>query len=160
MADQRFAYHRAVAPMLWVLVGIGTLELAVVHLLVSLLWSRTGALVLSLVSLALLLWLVAAIVSMKRRPVLLDGETLLMRVGMLKTIAVPVSSIRGLRTQWNAAELKRRSVINLALVAYPNVIVDLAEPRPGRRGITAVAHRFDDPAAFVAAIERLGACDD
>jgi hypothetical protein len=49
--------------------------------------------------------------------------------------------------------LKSRSVLNLALIAYPNVIVDLKSPvLTGRgrftRSISAVAHKFDDPAAF------------
>lgn len=45
-------------------------------------------------------------------------------------------------------------MLNLGLIAYPNVLVELAEPvRRRRRAIRAVAHRFDDPAAFIAALE-------
>ena len=57
--------------------------------------------------------------------------------------------------------MKRRTTLNLALIAYPNVIVELATPlRSGRRTIEAVAHRLDDRSAFVAAMDRLGASND
>lgn len=53
--------------------------------------------------------------------------------------------------------MKQRSVLNLALLAYPNLVVDLVAPLPGRRGITTIVHRLDDPAAFAAAWKALGA---
>ena len=47
-------------------------------------------------------------------------------------------------------------MLNLSLLAYPNVLVVLAEPVAGRRGrpIRAIAHRLDDPSAFVEAVNR------
>lgn len=155
MEEQRFDYHRSVAPMLWVLAGISILELLLVHLLVSLLLNAAAAALLSLFTAAGVIWLGVAIVAMKRRPVLLDAERLVMRVGTFKSVTIPVSTIAGLRTEWDAQALKARTLLKLSLVAYPNVIFDLTEPRPGRHGIIAIAHRLDDPAAFVAAIERL-----
>jgi len=149
-----FAYHRAVAPMLWMLVAIGGVELLVVHLLVSL-WLPVLGLLLSLASAASIAWLVHAIVSMKRRPVEIAGGTLVMQVGTIRQVRVPVDQIAGLRDHWDAAALKQPGLLNLALLAYPNVMVDLAAPLPGRRGITAIAHRLDDPVAFAAALERL-----
>ena len=145
---------------MWVFVAIASVELIVVHLLVSLLWSGTIALILSIVTLASVIWLVAMIASMRRLPVVLDNERLLMRVGTLRACAVPRDRIAGLRQTWDAAEIKRRDVLNLALIAYPNVLVDLTEPLKGRRAIRAIAHRLDDPAAFATALERLGAPDD
>jgi hypothetical protein len=44
--------------------------------------------------------------------------------------------------------------MNLAMLSYPNVIVDLAEPiARGRRSIRHIAHRLDDPVGFVAALD-------
>lgn len=154
---QRFSYHRAVAPMLWVFVAVASVELLVVHLLVSLLWSRTTALVLSGLTLASVAWLIAAIRSMERLPVLLDEDRLLMRAGTIKQASVPLSSIAGLRQNWDAAALKERGVLRLSLLAYPNILLDLRESLPGRRLIRAIAHRLDDPAAFARAIQTLGA---
>ncbi len=34
-ADLRFAYHRSVAPMIWMLVACGTVELLVTHALIA-----------------------------------------------------------------------------------------------------------------------------
>ncbi|EZP57533.1 MULTISPECIES: hypothetical protein [unclassified Sphingomonas] len=153
---QRFAYHRSVAPLLWMLVVIGSIELAVTHLLVAL-WSRPVALAVSAVTLAALAWLVRALLMMKRRPVLLDHARLVMQVGTIRRVDIPRDAIAGLRPSLPAAALKQRSTLNLALLAYPNVVVDLRRPLPGRRGIVTIAHRLDDPAAFVAAWKALGA---
>ncbi|WP_254602979.1 hypothetical protein [Sphingomonas bacterium] len=157
---QDFAYHRSVAPMMWVLVGLASIEFVVVHALLAM-WKPAVAIVLSIATLASIVWLVAGIRSFRRLPVTLDAGMLVMRAGTLKRVAIPVSDIAGLRGQWDAAFVKRRATLNLALIAYPNIVVELAVPqRVGRRSIDAVAHRLDDRTAFVAAMERLGAADD
>ena len=160
MTEQRFSYHRGVAPLMWVLVALCGVELAVTHLVVSLLVNRIVAVLLSLASLAAIGWIVAAILSMKRLPVVLDDRMLTLRVGRIRTVAVPRTAILGLRSGWTAAELKQRGVLNLALVAYPNIVIDLVAPLPGRRGITTIAYRLDDPVAFAAAMERVRGGDD
>ena len=152
----RLAYHRSVAPMVWMLVTIGLVELTVTHLLLAL-WSRGAAVVLSLATAAGLAWLVRGLLTMRQRPVLLDGERLVMQVGTIRRIVLPLGAIAAVRTEIAAAALKQRSVLNMALLAYPNIRVDLAAPLPGRRGIVAIAHRLDDPAAFVATWKALGA---
>ena len=143
--------------MMWVLVALGSVELMVVHLLVSLLWGRVAALLLSGVTLAGIVWLAGVIRSMKRLPVLLDHDRLVMRVGTLRSVTVPLANIAGLRQSWDGGALQARDVLNLALIAHPNILVDLAEPLPGRRKVRAIAHRLDDPAAFARALESLRA---
>lgn len=156
MNEQAFTYHRAVAPMMWVLVALSAIEILVVHGLIAL-WQPWVALVLSAVTLAGVAWLVLAIRSLKRLPVLLDGERVLMRAGTLKAIRVPLASIERVRGEIARAEIDRR-VLNCALIAHPNVVLMLKAPmRLGRREIAAVAHRMDDPAAFTAALEGLRA---
>ncbi len=146
--------------MLWVLVGLASIEFAVVHALLAM-WHPIVAILLSAATLASIVWLVAGIRSFRRLPVTLDGETLVMRAGTLKAITVPVDRIAGLRESWDAAFVKRRTTLNLAFIAYPNVVVDLVVPQStGRRSIGAVAHRLDDPAAFAAAVEQLRVRDD
>jgi hypothetical protein len=142
--------------MMWVLVGIASVELVVVHFLLALWWPWL-ALVLSAFSLATILWLVSAIRSFRSLPVLIDGDRVILRAGRLKGVEISPTNIAGLRGRWDAAALKEPGVFNVALIAYPNVVVDLRAPvSVGRRTVRSVAHRLDDPAAFAAAIEALG----
>lgn len=158
-AERRFAYHRSVAPMLWVLVALSSAELVIVHILVSV-WSRPVAIMLSVVTALGVLWLIVAIAAMKRLPLIVDDRRVLMRAGFINSIEVDRAMIAGLRGSWSAATIKQRDVLNLALVAYPNVVIDLVDPLPGRRGIRAIAHRVDDLPAFARAIDALGGARD
>lgn len=152
MGASEHPYHRSLAPMMWVFAGLAGIELVVCHFLLAL-WDWRVALAVSLVSLAGVIWLVGAIRSFRRLPVLVDDERVTFRAGRIARIEVPLSGISNVRTQWDGAELKRGDVLKLALIAYPNVLVELSEPlRARRRAIRAVAHRFDDPQAFVAAL--------
>jgi hypothetical protein len=130
--------------------------LFVTHLLVSALWSHVAAWILSALSVATLAWVILFIRSLKRLPVLVDGEGVTMRIGSLKSVRIPAGHLAGLRTAWPREELQRRGVLNLAMINYPNVMLDLDPPLPGRRrSLKAVAHRLDDPAAFAAAVARV-----
>lgn len=139
---------------MWVLVALSGIEILVVHGLVAL-WQPWVALVLSVLTLAAVVWLVLAIRSLKRLPVLLSDERVLMRAGTLKAISVPLSAIARVRGEVPRAEIDRRT-LNCALIAHPNVVIELTTPvRQGRREIRAVAHRLDDAAGFTAALERV-----
>ncbi|HEX8446652.1 MAG TPA: hypothetical protein VF649_08560 [Sphingomonas sp.] len=144
-----FPYHRGLAPPMWALFGLGMVEMLVVHGLVALWWPRV-AMLLSVVSIGGLVWVGRLIRSFRRMPVTVSGDVLTMRVGRLRTVAVPVSAISGLRDAWSATDLKQQGVVNLGLLAYPNIVIDLDPPVAGRRAwpIRAIAHRLDDPAAF------------
>jgi hypothetical protein len=155
-APLAFAYHRGLAPLLWVFAFIMAAELLVMHLLVAALWSGTAALIFSAISLAALLWTILFIRSLTRRPVLVDADSVTMRIGFLKSVRVPAGSIAGLRTSWPREALKQRGVLNLALINYPNMMLDLDPPLPsGKRRLVAIVHRLDDPAGFAAAVARL-----
>jgi hypothetical protein len=151
-----FAYGRALAPLLWVFVAIMAMELGVGHLLVQAFWNATAALIVSAISLAVLLWTIALALSLKRRPVLVDSDGVTMCVGFLKTVRIPAARIAALVTSWPGGRLKERGVLNLALINYPNVMLELhpLDPAP-RRSMKAVAHRLDDPSGFAAAVGRL-----
>ena len=155
-----FAYHRSLAPMLWVLVAISIVEMTVVHALIAL-WKPAVGLVLSAASLLGIVWLVRLIRSFTRLPVLVGEDLVVMRAGTLRRIDVPANAIAGLRATWTAETIKDSAVLRLSLLAYPNVVIDLAEPIVvGRRTIRAVAHRLDDPGAFSAALAELQRADD
>jgi len=149
-----FSYSRALAPLMWVFACIMTLELVVVHLLVAGLSSHLAAAILSAVSLAALVWTVAFVSSLKRRPVLVDAAGVTMRIGSLKSVRVPAASMKAVLTSWPRERLKQRGVLNFALIDYPNVMLELDPPLQGRRPVHTIAHRLDDPAGFVAAIRQ------
>ncbi|WP_395612716.1 hypothetical protein [Allosphingosinicella sp.] len=155
-ASLAFAYHRALAPLLWVFAFIMAAELLVTHLIVSAVWTSTAALIVSAISFAALTWTILFARSLKRRPVLVDAEGVTMRIGLLKSVRVPADHIARLRTSWSREELKRKGVLNFAMINYPNIMLELDPPLPdGKRRLIAVTHQFDDPAGFTAAVAPL-----
>lgn len=155
-----FTYHKAIAPMLWVLIGLSLVELVVVHLLLAHWWPRVAIIVAGVTMLGIG-WLVHCIASFRRLPVLVDDESVLMRVGRLRSVRIPAARICSVAPPAAIADLKGGRVLNLALIAYPNIVLRLDPPiRAGRREISTVAHRLDDPAGFAAAVNRLGATHD
>jgi len=151
-----FSYHKAIAPMIWVLIGLSTVELVVVHLLLAHWWPRI-AIAVAAVTLGMIMWLVTVVRAFRSMPVVLEADRLLMRTGRLRSVSVATQQIAGLRSSCDAATLKQRHVLNLALIAYPNTVIDLLAPvAVGRRQISTIAHRLDDPAGFADALDRLG----
>lgn len=152
-----FAYHRSLSPMLGVLLGIAIVETFVVHVIAMALWGWRAALVLMVIDLSAVIALVGLLRSFRRLPVTLANGRLTMRAGWLKSVVIDAGEIAGLRGHWDTAAIKRRDVLNLALVAWPNVVLDLRHPVGRRRTVKAIAHRLDDPEAFRAALARLAA---
>ena len=151
-----FSYHKAIAPMIWVLIGLSTVELVVVHLLLAHWWPRI-AIAVAAVTLGMIMWLVTVVRAFRSMPVVLEADRLLMRTGRLRSVSVATQQVAGLRSSCDAATLKQRHVLNLALIAYPNTVIDLVAPvAVGRRQILTIAHRLDDPAGFADALKRLG----
>jgi hypothetical protein len=141
--------------MMWMLIALSGLEALTVHFLISF-WSPTVALILTLLTLGGIVWMVALLRSFRRLPVLVGEEGVTMRVGTLRSVHVPVAQIHGRRLNFADHDVKQPGVLNLSLIAYPNVLLDLDPPLPGKRApIRTVAHRLDDPAAFAAAVEAL-----
>lgn len=151
-APVAFSYARGVAPVLWVLVALMAIELLVTHLLLAH-WFPRAALAVSAVTLALMLWFAGGVLSFARRPVLVGGTELLLRLGWLKRVAVPIARVRAVRREPIVLAPGDRTILNLALVTHPNIAVELSPPLRRRRGVLGmVAHRLDDPAAFEAAV--------
>ncbi len=153
MEPLAFAYHRALAPMMWAFLALAGLELFVVHILVSI-WSVRAALLLSALTLASMVWMGLLIRSFRRLPILLDDEELVMRSGRLVELRVKLAQIDAVHGHFAGEALKSRAVLNLAMLSYPNLLIDLRAPiRRGRRSIERIAHRLDDPAGFIAALK-------
>lgn len=140
--------------MLWAFVGLASIELLVVHFLLSF-WSRTAALILSGLTLASIVWLVALIRSLKRLPVIVGEAGVTMRLGSLRSVTIAPAQLRALRRSISADALKQKGMLNLAMMDHPNVVLDVEPMADARRPIRGIAHKLDDPAGFATAIERL-----
>lgn len=152
-----FHYHRSLMPMMAVLVALALVEATALHLLLALWWPALS-IALCVVSLLMLAWLVVLIRSFRRLPVVLEDADLVWRCGTLRGVTVPISQIAGVRAKWTLALVRDRETLNCALIAWPNVVLDLTEPvMMGRRRISRLAHRLDGHEAFIAALERLQA---
>jgi hypothetical protein len=139
-----------------VLLGLALAETMVVHIVAMAAWGLPIAIALGMVDLSGLLAIVLLLRSTRRHPVALSADLLVMRLGTLRTLAIPISQVAGLRAVGTRAELKQKSVLNLALANWPNVVVVLEPPIAyRRRQISAVAHKLDHPKAFAAALARI-----
>ncbi|WP_442677951.1 hypothetical protein ACSBM8_10340 [Sphingomonas sp. ASY06-1R] len=155
MPPQVFPYYRSIAPTLTMLLGLAIAETVVVHLIAAALWGMKVAILLGVIDLSFVIALVGLLHAIRTRPVTLEGGVLTMRMGRMILLNIPVSQIAGFRETWDAPFLKRRDVRNMALAAWPNIVIDLAAPiRSGRRDVVAVAHRIDDAAALRVALTR------
>ncbi|UYY77044.1 hypothetical protein [Sphingomonas sp. R1] len=153
---QGFAYHRHLTPMAITLLVLQGIEMAIHHLLLAH-WSAFAAYVLFVVSDVGLIYMIALIKSFRLYPVLLTPDGVRVRTGLLIDRFVPYETIAGLETAFNAAQVKNRETLNAGLLAWPNLILRLHEPFPGRRPRRAIAFRLDDPEPFVRALRwRLG----
>jgi hypothetical protein len=150
-----FSYHRAVAPMMWVLFGLICIEATVTHVLIAL-WRPPVALFLSAFSLVLALWLGVMIRSMRTHPVSLRRGELVWPAGSIRAIVISLFQVSRRVDHWTLDSLRREGLFNAALIAYPNIVLELDPPaRLGRRTVRYVAHRLDDPQAFNAALDAL-----
>lgn len=152
---EEFAYHRSISPTLGVLLALALVETMVLHIVAMALWGWHVAVILGLIDLAGVLALVQLLRAIRRHPVTIGDGVLTMRLAQLRTIAIPLNRVKGLRGNWSAQSLKARDTLNLALATYPNVVVEIDPPIVlRRRSIAAVAHKIDAPRDFASALNR------
>lgn len=144
---QSFDCHRGIVPSLGFFVVLAVAELLVVHLVLSLTWPR-AAWIVSGITLAGVIWLIAWVRSFRRCPHVLTDDSLVLRMGSLVSITVRRADIEHIEPVTSLAAVKAPGVRNLVPVAMPNRLVVLRRPIADRRGTRAVAIRLDDPAAF------------
>jgi len=155
--DERFHYHRHVAPMLWAFAALGLIELSVVHLLLAH-WSRTAAYALDVLSGGALLTLLALLFSLRSRPVLLGPGGLHIRLGFLIDAPLPLDEIAFAQSGYAPADYMPGSLLKANLLAQPNVLVllrrdiDLPGPFGRTQRVHAVALALDEPARFLLAL--------
>lgn len=154
--DQQFAYHQAVAPMMWVLLALSLIELLVVHFLISFFYP-TIAVIISTITAISIAWLICFLLSLKKMPVLLGPEKLIVRLGNAICVSIDLDNIAGTRNSWSEESLKKEKALRLSLLAYPNLVLDLKEPVTytsfwKKRSTMCIAHRLDNVDAFCRAL--------
>jgi hypothetical protein len=165
-ADSRaFAYHRHLAPICAALLTLSAIEMASYHLLLGH-WSRTGAIVMFVLSDVGLVYLVGLIKSFRFRPILLTPAGVRVRAGFLIDRTIPYDAIDAIAPDIVGDEVRAATTLNAALLAWPNIVLRLRVPLPqggwrDRPPFTAVAFRLDDPEPFVRLLAwRLGVRGD
>ncbi|OAN65680.1 hypothetical protein [Sphingomonas sp. TDK1] len=148
---QSFAYHRHLTPMAVTLLALQAIEIAVHHLLLAH-WSARAAYILFVLSDVGLIYMIALIKSFRLCPVLLTPEGARVRAGLLVDQFVPYAAIVSLETSFDSALVKDKATLNAGLLGWPNLVLRLHDPLPGRRPRTAIAFRLDDPEPFVRAL--------
>ena len=149
-----FAYHRHLTPMCVTLLILSAIEIAVYHLLLGH-WSRTGAVVMFILSDLGFVYLVGLIKSFRFRPVLLTADGIRVRAGLLIDQFVPIDAIAAVDGDVTGDEVRDPATFNAALLAWPNIVVRLKHPvhrrsiLKGERPFDRIAFRLDEPDPFV-----------
>lgn len=151
-----FAYHRHLQPMMIALLLMSCIEIGVTHLLVAH-WSRTAALVLFVISDVSLLYLIGLIKSLRLSPVLLTETGVRLRAGLLVDRVIPYDAIATVTMNPDGETVRASDSWNIALLAWPNMLIRLSEPLPPRSWwrrdpVRAVALRLDEPGPFLDAL--------
>ncbi|WP_343529051.1 hypothetical protein [Sphingomonas sp.] len=148
-----FGYDRHLRPMMIALLCLSCIEIGVTHLLVAH-WSRTAALILFAISDVSLLYLIGLIKSLRLSPVLLTDSGVRVRAGFLVDRTIPYDAISDVAANPDGATVRAEDSWNIALLAWPNLMLDLARPQPPRSRwhrtpVRRVAFRLDEPAPFL-----------
>lgn len=152
--SRAFSYHKHLAPMCTTLLVLSGIEIAVYHLLMAH-WSRTGAIIMFVISDVGFVYLIGLIKSFRFRPVLLTPEGVRVRAGFLVDQRIPLAAIISVETDFAGESVRDAATLNASLLAWPNILLRLDQPIRRRtflksRGpFSSVAFRLDDPEPFV-----------
>ena len=138
-------------------------ELPIAHVLLALLWSAQAAWIASLLTLWGLAFLVAEYRASLLRPISLEGDTLVIRYGVLVDLRVPLRDIARVQAAQTAVPRRQPGSLRCCEAGVPNVRIDLARPLDlptlgGRgRSIERIHLGMDQPASFITRLQsRLG----
>lgn len=153
--DVAFTSHRASGQVALTagLIGVGLIETIVLHLLVSR-WNGTAAWFLSAIGTYGLLFFVADLVAVIKRPVLVRGSQILLRFGLRGYGVVDRHQLQRVTGIYDKPERKPATLTG-TLLATPNVLITLRQPvlMTGPLGwqkmVTQIAFFIDDKSSFI-----------
>lgn len=127
------------------------LEIPLMHLLLHFTWSPLAANIISLLTVAGLVFFIAEYRATAKRPISLSEGTLIVRYGLYQPFLLPVNNIKTMRS--NNKFIKRsRAIKRYNYSGVPNVIIRLEEPV---NGIDTVYIGVNSPDDFIAAVTAL-----
>jgi hypothetical protein len=133
-------------------------EAVPVHLLVYR-WSHVAAWICTGLDLYGLLWLAALVRAARLRPILVDGERVLLRVGLVWEIEIPRERIAACRRVTGQGPKRREAgYLRTVVMTEPQWIIELTEPAVAVglygqcRKVTRIGIAVDEPGAFGAAL--------
>jgi hypothetical protein len=104
------------------------IEAVVMHLLLMR-WSIAAAVALTGLSLYSLLWLVGDYRATHRRPVVLDGRRLVLRVGLRCHVVVEIDQLRSVRlVSWRDVPERAAGYLNTTRPGQPNIVIEVRAP--------------------------------
>ncbi|HYO51405.1 hypothetical protein [Archangium sp.] len=154
--EQRaFTTHRksGYGAVLTTLMTVGLLEMVLVHALLSR-WSPGAAWVLTVLSLYGLLWLFGDYQALGLRPMLVDGGTLHLRIGLRRGATIPLSNIRALTHPTFGLPRRAPNYLRATVMGSPKLLLELREPvrakmfPVGEQAVSRIGLTVDDEAAF------------
>lgn len=147
-----FTRHRYELPTLGVFFALALVELFAVHLLIAL-WSPTAAWILSALTVLALAQIVLLVHGMIRSPTHVDETTITVLHGRRSRVVVPLSSISSIEEVAFQPEEKGPRTLRATVLAQPNVAIRLSAPlQHGKRTLSTITMRLDEPAAFLATV--------
>ena len=149
LVQASFTRHRYEMPTLAAFFVIALVELLTVHLLVSL-WSPIAAWVLSGLTVLMLGQIALLVHGMMKWPTVIDDTGIIVRHGRRGEIFVPLAQVASIEDVAFRPEEKGPHAFRATVLAQPNVAIRLSEPLPyGRRTVSSISMRLDDPASFL-----------
>ena len=159
LEDRAFTSEGSELPLLYVFLALASVELLVVHFLVSLA-SPAAAWILSGLTALAIVQILMIVRRIKARPTLATADHLIVRSAKGHQFVLPWKQVELVEKVGFGPEPKGFDVLRASLLSHPNVLVTIQKPvrsrRFGReRSVRKIALRLDDPDTFLAVARRL-----
>ena len=147
-----FTRYRYELPTLAVFFMLALLELLAVHLLLSI-WSPVAAWVLSGLTVLMLFQMSLLVHGMVKWPTVVDDTKIIVRHGRRGDVIVPLAQVVSIEDVSFRPEEKGPQAFRATVLAQPNIRIRLSEPlHRGRRTLSSISIRLDDPASFISVV--------
>lgn len=153
--EPSFSVHREAGyVVIWVVMcAVIVMETILVHLLLWP-WNMGFAILATVLSIYGLIFFIADLTALIKRPVTIRNHALLLRIGIRWNAEIPLSSINEIRSIKGFDKAKENETLDCSIMKDPNVVLTLKEPAVVtglygiRRTATRVAFNIDDFALF------------
>ncbi|MCF2911193.1 hypothetical protein L1285_23110 [Pseudoalteromonas sp. DL2-H2.2] len=147
---QHFSYHQkdGAKSNLLGFIFLIALEVPLMHLFLHYVWSPFGANIITLLTLASLVFFVAEYRAVSRRPVSLVGNELVIRYGLYHSFIIPLNNIANIQ-QHDEYVARAQHIKRYNYSGNPNVKIELKVPQGA---VESVFIGLDNPGQFISAV--------